>query len=32
MDGTCSTNGEEERVFVVRGKAKWKEAARKPKT
>jgi hypothetical protein len=32
MDGTCSMNGgEEERVYVVDGKARGKEATRKTK-
>jgi hypothetical protein len=33
MGGACRTNGgEEERVYVVGGKARGKEAARKTKT
>jgi hypothetical protein len=33
MRGACSTNGgEEERVYVVGGKARGKEATRKTKT
>jgi hypothetical protein len=33
MDGPCSTNGrEEERVEIIGGKARGKEATRKTKT
>jgi hypothetical protein len=33
MGGPCSTNGgEEERVWIIGGKAKWKDTTRKTKT
>jgi hypothetical protein len=33
MDGACNTNGgEEERIYVIGGKARGKESARKTKT